>query len=101
MREASLAVLRGDVGKQPRGSIDSGKKFRRGWSYHEQGGDGNDKSRDDEFECGKGESVSNDDMDYCGFVPCTGAEDGPTDEEGWSYYVDFSPQSLLAPTRNR
>lgn len=100
LREASLALLRGDVSKQPRGSTESGKKFQRGWSYHQHGGDGSDKSKDDEFELRNGETNS-EEIDYSGFVPCTGVEDGPTDEDGWSYYVDFSPQSLLAPTRKR
>lgn len=100
MREGCLALLRGDVGKPVRNSQQS-VKFQRGWSYHEQGGDSNDKIKDDEYECRKGGVVTNEELEYCAFLPCTGAEDGPTDEEGWSYYADFSPQSLLTPTRNR
>jgi hypothetical protein len=99
-REACLALLRGDVGKAGRGEK-APAKFQRGWSYHESGGDGNDKNKDDEYECRKGGVASNEQVEYCGFVPCTGAEDGPTDEEGWSYYADFSPSSMLLPTRSR
>lgn len=97
-----MALLRDDVGKQTRGNSEKSTKFQRGWSYHEQGGDATDRRKDDEYECRKGGVVANDnELEYCGFVPCTDVEDGPTDEDGWSYYADFSPQSLLAPTRSR
>jgi hypothetical protein len=84
-----LALLRGDVGKPARGNVAKTSKYQRGWSYHEQGGDPDDKTKDDEYECRKGGVVSEEVLEFCSFVPCTGAEDGPTDEEGWSYYADF------------
>lgn len=114
MTEASLALLRGNVmgfgngkGRERNGKI-APKRIRRGWSFHEEDDDqgnhdGSDKEnlrREDEYEC----STENDDINdnYCGFVPCIGPEDGPTDnEDGWQYFPDFSPQSLLNPNRKR
>jgi hypothetical protein len=41
------------------------------------------------------------DDEYWGFVPCCGAEDGPSDEDGWQYFPDFKEQSLSYPNRKR
>lgn len=103
LREGCLALLRDDVLKQGRTNTTAERsvKFRRGWSYHKHGSGEKGKSMNDEFECRKGDDSTEEDPEYCGFIPCTGAEDGPTDEEGWSYHADFSPQSLLSPTRSR
>ena len=113
MKEASLSLLRGEVdganGKKGGGGTTS-IIIRRGWSYHEEErghytADNMEKSQkeEDEYECsaGSGGDDTAGDNEYCGFVPCIGAEDGPTDENGWQYYPDFLPQSLLSPNRKR
>eukprot|EP00804_Cyclotella_cryptica_P016888 CCRYP_001851-RD/>CCRYP_001851-RD protein AED:0.02 eAED:0.02 QI:3275/0.75/0.8/1/0.75/0.4/5/484/532 len=102
LREACLALLRYEGGKSGSRAEQGGANFRSGWSYHESGGDVSDGDKDDDYECRTEGGVANhDEIDYCGFVPCTGAEDEPTDEDGWAYYADFSPQSLQTPSRNR
>jgi hypothetical protein len=120
MREASLALLRGDVassfdnkewynnGKTDDTDAAAAKKAicRRGWSFHEENSDEQDA---DDYECSttqtnNGNSTSSDNMsddEYWGFVPCCGAEDGPSDEDGWQYFPDFKEQSLSYPNRKR
>ena len=107
MPDAALSLLRGDfttVSTGPLGSprrnngksITSKQRIRRGWSFHEEDGDfdGSDKEnerKEDEYECSteeNGDSSAADssaaaDIDYCGFVPCIGPEDGPVDQDGW------------------
>lgn len=122
MREASLALLRWNFvavgngngkgkGKGSRNGQTDAKRIRRGWSFHEEDNNqinANDSDKEnlrkeDEYECST-ESSSGDNVTdkYCGFVPCKGPEDGPTDDkEGWQYFPDFSPQSLLTPNRKR
>lgn len=120
MREASLALLRGDVLDNNKEWYTNGKTTsaaicRRGWSFHEENSNDPSSTRselddDDDYECsttqdnngnntGSSDTLSYD--EYCGFVPCKGAEDGPTDENGWQYFPDFKEQSLLYPNRKR
>ena len=101
LREGCLALLRCDGVKSGMRGEQGAAKLQRGWSYHESGGDAGDRNKDDDYECRKEGVMNTHEIEYCGFVPCTEAEDGPTDEEGWTYYVDFSPQSLRTPSRNR
>ena len=112
MKEASLALLRGEIDGGKGGGTNHGKGggsttiIRRGWSYHEEerGHTTDNKEtlckEEDEYECTNGDDTAGDN-EYCGFVPCVGAEDGPTDVDGWQYYPDFLPQSLLSPNRKR
>ena len=126
MREASLALLRGDVasstldnnkelwninGKPAAADVDGRKVTRRGWSFHEDN-NGNDHEsttieQEDDFECSNTQDNNGDSTsdalsdDYCGFISCKGAQDGPTDEDGWQYFPDFKEQSLLYPNRKR
>jgi len=121
MKEASLALLRGNVGgngssvggENGGSHVSTTKRMRRGWSFHEENGghatpetinSEEDLNRaEDEYECtseNNGNDVENE-LDYCGFAPCAGAEDGPTDKDGWSYFPDFSPQNLLSPSSKR
>eukprot|EP00985_Skeletonema_marinoi_P023804 scaffold16060_cov72-Skeletonema_marinoi.AAC.1 len=126
MREASLALLRGDVasstldnnkelwninGKPAAADVDGRKVTRRGWSFHEDN-NGNDHEsttieQEDDFECSNTQDDNDNNLidalsdDYCGFVSCKGAQDGPTDEDGWQYFPDFKEQSLLYPNRKR
>ena len=103
VREASLALLRGDVEAAAAPAANGKKVFRRGWSFHEEENNGNDHSKsseqEDDYECSNIQNNNGD--DYCGFVPCKGAEDGPTDEDGWQYFPDFKEQSLQHPSRKR
>mmetsp|Transcript_23611 Transcript_23611/g.50971 ORF Transcript_23611/g.50971 Transcript_23611/m.50971 type:complete len:580 (-) Transcript_23611:40-1779(-) len=128
MQDASLALLRGDVTPNNAGGMDSKKGFgrkngklvastnvkriRRGWSFHEEDSsdhptdrNDNDKEnlrREDEYECSSNHSDGDVAVNYCGFVPCTGPEDGRKDSiDGWQYFPDFTPQSLLSPNRKR
>ncbi len=102
VREASLALLRGDV--EASVAAANGKKKQvahRGWSFHEDGnGQSKSSEQEDDYECSSTLN-NNGDNNYCGFVPCKGAEDGPTDEDGWQYFPDFKEQSLLHPSRTR
>lgn len=116
--EAGLGLLRGEFGAvvgingRAGRNNNNGKlppqRVRRGWSFHEEDRDpaaSNNLRGEDEYEC----SDENSKGDYlpvkeyeCGFIPCSGPEDGPTDgEDGWQYFPDFAPQSLLNPSRKR
>ena len=104
MREASLALLRGDVAtsnnRRNHASDSAGSKvIGRGWSFHEPDNGNEYQSSSDDYEC----SSTSDNLidEYCGFLPCKGAEDGPTDQDGWQYFADFKEQSLLRPSRTR
>lgn len=108
IREGCLALLREDVVDKERNnnngkassSATTHKTCKRGWSFHEE--DFSTKEQDDDHECSTHDNNGNNNIDeYCGFVPCKGAEDGPTDEEGWQYFPDFKEQSLLHPNRKR
>ena len=131
MAEASLALLRGNFSVGNNGTSGNGKKngkvqavapisirtLRPGWSYHEDftetnnlEGEGSDKDilrKIDEYECSTSDGSSDtspslgDSDKYCGFVSCNEHKDGPCDEEGWQYYPDFAPQSLVSPNRKR
>lgn len=114
MREASLALLRGDVSRgtgngNGRGGVNISssipKRIRRGWSFHEEDSVGinneySDKEnlrQEDQYECTTKDGETSLEENYCGFVPIVGPGDGPTDQDGWQYFVDFAPQSLLSP----
>lgn len=122
LKDASMALLRGDVasssdskdwlsinGKAAAAAAftTTGRKVtRRGWSFHED--NGTDQSittseEEDDYECNsiQNNNGTNTKDNYCGFIPCTGAEDGPTDQDGWQYFPDFKEQSLLHPSRKR
>ena len=126
MAEASLALLRGNFSVGNNGTSGNGKKngkvqavapisiqtLRRGWSYHEEdftetnnleGSDREILLKIDEYECSTPEDSSDTSLGdkYCGFVPCNEHKDGPCDEEGWQYYPDFAPQSLVSPNKKR
>lgn len=118
LKDASLALLWGDVTSSldsmdwlsMNGKASAGRKVtRRGWSFHEEN-NGTDQSivttneQQDDYECSSiqsNNSINASDDDYCGFIPCKGAEDGPTDQDGWQYFPDFKEQSLLHPNRQR
>lgn len=122
LRDASLALMRGDVASSLNNNnkdwlsingkavVASRKVTRRGWSFHEENNSSDQSNtttieqEEDDYECSsiKTNSNNNNTSDYyCGFVPCKGAQDGPSDQDGWQYFPDFKEQSLLHPNRNR
>ena len=112
MKEASLALLlTGDSAS----SSDNKEWYtttttRRGWSFHEEINNDHfvtsehedNSSRSSSTQSNNGNNTSDTLSDeYCGFIQCKGAEDGPTDEEGWQFFPDFKEQSLIYPSRKR
>ena len=118
VREAALSLLRYDVAANS-GGRSKRRQGRRGWSYHEYVGRQQTQSQavgevasasvsDEEgsdHECSV-EDLSDDSRgrlsldERCGFEVYID-EDATCDHEGWSYYPDFNPNSMMSPSNHR